>query len=237
MLLNGKSAVIYGAHNPIGASVAKAFAKAGATVYLAGRSPSRLQPVANDIRGAGGAAEVAEVDPLDMHSVSEHLHEVGVQHGTVDVSLNLAFLGIEGATRLCNLSDEQFDAATFTRVRSNFVTTAAAVKVMAYQGRGIVLAAAVPEKAAPVGTMAGQAIGSAAIGALCQQLRLDVGNFGVRIAYIPDVTVTEDDFVEEIFRVLASLPMASPSPREVLPQTEAPSGSAQAEVPAGVATG
>ena len=39
MLLSGKSVVIYGATNPIGATVARAFAEEGAAVYLAGRSP------------------------------------------------------------------------------------------------------------------------------------------------------------------------------------------------------
>jgi 3-oxoacyl-[acyl-carrier protein] reductase len=211
VLLSGKSVVIYGATNPIGATVARAFAEEGAAVYLAGRSPARLQPIARDILDAGGAAEVAEVDPLDMTSVSEHLHRVGVQHGTVDFSLNLAFLGIESAARLCNLTAEQFDAATFTRIRSNFVTAAAAVKAMAYQGRGTVLAIAVPERATSVGAMDGPAIGSAAIGALCEQLQADVGSFGVRIIYLADASGSAEELVAKLVRVLASPPTSSPS--------------------------
>jgi 3-oxoacyl-[acyl-carrier protein] reductase len=236
MLLNGKSAVIYGANNPTGASVARAFAKEGATVYLAGRSTGRLQPVAREILDSGGAADVAEVDPLDANSVSEHLHQVVIKHGTVDISLNLAFLGIEGAARLCNLTEEQFDAAAFTRVRSNFVTSAAAVKLMAYQGRGIVLATAVPERAAPVGTMAGQAIGSATIGALCQQLHLDVGNFGVRIVYVADVAACEEDLIEKLLGVLAGLPATASSTAGMVREPAASIGSPHAETPAGVAT-
>jgi 3-oxoacyl-[acyl-carrier protein] reductase len=214
MQLNGKSAVIYGAHTPTGASVARAFAKEGATVYLAGRSTSRLQPVAREILNAGGAVEVAMVDPLEPESVSEHLHQVVVKHGAVDVSLNLAFQGIEGAARLVNLTDEQFAAATFTRIRSNFVTMAAAARTMAYQGRGVVLATAV-DRVSPEGELAGQAIGSAAIEALSEQLRADVGSFGVRFAYLADVPDSEEELVEELFEILATVPWSSPSPREL----------------------
>ena len=210
MQLDGKSAVIYGANTPSGASVARSFARAGATVFLAGRSTSRLQPAARAILNAGGAVEVAQVDPLDPKSVSEHLHRVAVKHGSVDLSLNLAFLGIEGATRLCNLSDEQFAAATFTRVRSNFVTTAAAAREMAYQGRGIILATASPDPASAEGKMAGPAIGSAAIEALCQQLRNDVGPFGVRVAFLADVLPSEEGLVDGLLEVLATLPSPPP---------------------------
>lgn len=195
MQLLGKSAVIYGASNPIGSSFARTLAKQGATVYLAGRSPGRLEPVAGEILSSGGAAEVAQVDPLDAKSVSEHLHQVVVRHGTLDLSLNLAFLGIQGATRLCNLNEVQFDASTFTRVRSNFVTMAAAASEMAYQGRGIIMATAAPPRAAPVGTLAGEAIGDAAIEALCQQLRIDIGSFGVRIAYLAEAPASEADLL------------------------------------------
>jgi 3-oxoacyl-[acyl-carrier protein] reductase len=235
MLLSGKSAVIYGANNPTGASVARAFANEGAKVFLAGRSTGRLDLVAREIQAAGGAVEVAEVDPLDLKSVADHLHQVAVEHGTVDISLNLAFLGIEGAARLCNLTHEQFDAAAFTRVRSNFVTSAAAVKVMAYQGGGTILATAVPEKASPVGTGAGQTIGSAAIGALCEQLFLDVGSFGVQIQYVGDVPASEEDLIEKLFQALVRRPAASSAPGRTGMETSSPTYAAQIEAPAGVA--
>jgi 3-oxoacyl-[acyl-carrier protein] reductase len=62
MVLEGKKAVIYGGGGAIGGAVARAFAGAGARVYLAGRTKARLEKVANDI---GDAAGVAEVDALD----------------------------------------------------------------------------------------------------------------------------------------------------------------------------
>lgn len=235
MRLHGKSAVIYGANSPAGTSVARAFAKEGATVYLAGRSTDRLQPVAREILNLGGAVEVAKVDPLDPESVAEHLHQVVMKHGKVDVSLNLAFLAVEGATRLCNLTDEQFAASAFTRVRSNFVTTAAAVREMAYQGQGLVIATSAPEPTGKDGKMAGQIIGNAAIEALCDQMRSDVGSFGVKLAYLAAVPTSGEELVEMLLRLLTSIPATSPKRPEDyrgtsesgrFPSAEGPAGSA-----------
>ena len=53
MLLEGKNAVIYGGGGAIGGAVARAFAREGARVFLAGRT---LDRVAEDIRSVGGAA-------------------------------------------------------------------------------------------------------------------------------------------------------------------------------------
>lgn len=46
MLLQGKSAVIYGAGGSIGGAVAQAFASEGARVFLAGRTAAKLDAVA-----------------------------------------------------------------------------------------------------------------------------------------------------------------------------------------------
>jgi 3-oxoacyl-[acyl-carrier protein] reductase len=236
MQLHGKSAVLYGANNPTGAFVARAFADAGATVYLAGRTAERLQPLADEIVAAGGTALVAQVDPLDPKSVSEHLHQVSTQHGSVDVTLNLAFLGMEGPVRLCNLTGEQFAATTFTRVLSNFVTMAAASSEMAYQGRGTILATAGPGRTDPFGKLAGQAVGSAAIDALCQQLRQDVGSYGVRVAYLADECASAEDLVAELFRVLATEPPAPLPTAEMALESVLSRRSLRTEVPASGST-
>jgi NAD(P)-dependent dehydrogenase (short-subunit alcohol dehydrogenase family) len=60
--LHDKNAVVYGAAGSMGGAVARAFAREGATVFLAGRTLAKLDMVAEEIRAAGGAAETAEVD-------------------------------------------------------------------------------------------------------------------------------------------------------------------------------
>jgi NAD(P)-dependent dehydrogenase (short-subunit alcohol dehydrogenase family) len=46
MMLENKTAVIYGGGGAIGGAVARAFASAGARVYLAGRTAERLEAAA-----------------------------------------------------------------------------------------------------------------------------------------------------------------------------------------------
>ena len=49
MLLKNKNAIIYGAGGSIGGSVARAFAREGATVYLVGRTRDTLDKVAKEL--------------------------------------------------------------------------------------------------------------------------------------------------------------------------------------------
>src|SRR4029077_7765248 len=74
MLLDQKTAVVYGAGGAIGSAVARAYAREGAEVHLAGRTRVTLEEVAQRIRHHGGAAHVAEVDVLDRAAVTRHAH-------------------------------------------------------------------------------------------------------------------------------------------------------------------
>ena len=60
MMLKDKVAVIYGAAGAVGSTAAHAFAREGASVFLTGRSTSKLNKVAQEISSAGLRAEVAE---------------------------------------------------------------------------------------------------------------------------------------------------------------------------------
>ena len=79
MLLKDKNAVIYGGGGSIGSAVASAFAREGARVFLAGRTPESLEEVAEQIRSAGGVAETAQVDALDETAVDEHADAVATK--------------------------------------------------------------------------------------------------------------------------------------------------------------
>ena len=81
-LLDGKTALIYGGGGAVGGAVARAFAAEGATVHIAGRTESRLEKVARDIREAGGTAETAVVDALDEEQVDAFVNRVAKKSKT-----------------------------------------------------------------------------------------------------------------------------------------------------------
>ena len=60
MLLEHKRVVIYGACGAIGGAVARAFAREGARLFLAGRTLATLDVVARDISVVGGAAKTTQ---------------------------------------------------------------------------------------------------------------------------------------------------------------------------------
>ncbi|HXF64720.1 MAG TPA: SDR family NAD(P)-dependent oxidoreductase, partial [Caldilineaceae bacterium] len=109
MLLKGKHAVIYGAGGHIGGSVARAFAREGAKVFLTGRTQTKLEAVAEEITGAGGAAEVAVVDALDPQAIEQHLDEIVRKVGSIDISFNAIWIrGDLQGTPLLQMAHEDF---------------------------------------------------------------------------------------------------------------------------------
>src|SRR5919205_2045305 len=80
MLLKDKNAVIYGGGGSIGGAAARAFAREGANVFLAGRTEEKLKAVADET-----GARYAVVDALDPEQVEAHAAAIG----RIDVSFNV----------------------------------------------------------------------------------------------------------------------------------------------------
>jgi NAD(P)-dependent dehydrogenase (short-subunit alcohol dehydrogenase family) len=139
MLLEGKNAVIYGGGGTIGSAVARAFAREGARVHLAGRTADKLEAVAQAIRSEGGAAETAVVDALDEQSVDAHADAVASGFGSLDVSFNLISHGNVQGTPLADMTLTDFERPVITAVRTMFITSRAAARHMIRQGSGVIL--------------------------------------------------------------------------------------------------
>ena len=153
MLLEGKVAVVYGAGGSIGAPTARAFAREGARVSLAGRTRARLAPVAAAIAAAGGAADVAEVDALDEAAVEAHLAGVVEAAGRIDVLFNAIGMEDVQGRPLTEMAFEDFFRPIAKAARSQFLTARAAGRQMASQGAGVIITvtAGPPEATANVG--------------------------------------------------------------------------------------
>lgn len=139
MLLEGKVAVIYGGGGSIGGAVATAFAREGATVHLAGRTPERLEAVAGTIRRAGGQAHTARLDALDEKAVDEHAAGIAAASGRLDISLNVIQHGDVQGTAIAEMDVEDYLRPVVTAVRTTFLTARAAARHMIKQGSGVIL--------------------------------------------------------------------------------------------------
>jgi 3-oxoacyl-[acyl-carrier protein] reductase len=192
MLLEQKTAIVYGAGGPVGSAVAEAFAAEGAHVHLAGRTKARLEPVAERINGSGGEADVAELDVLDRSAAERHAAAVA-DAGGIDICFNaVANDDIQGSF-LTDLSLADFLQPVEKAVSAHFTIATTVARHMAESGGGVILCMAGGREAIP--RLGGSHVAWAALAGLCRQLAADLGPHGIRVAWLlsPGSTDSEDD--------------------------------------------
>jgi NAD(P)-dependent dehydrogenase (short-subunit alcohol dehydrogenase family) len=198
--LDNKNAIVYGAAGAIGGAVARAFARAGARVFLTGRTLGSLELVAEDIAAAGGAAETAEVDASDQASVAAHAEHVVATAGSIDVSFNAVSYRTVQNIPLIEMSLEDFMAPSTGSFRTHFITATTAARHMSEQGSGVIVLLSATSALESRHQMGGFNLACAGIEALTRSLAGEVGRHGVRVVALrPNFTpetvpgLTDDD--------------------------------------------
>lgn len=181
MLLEHKNAVIYGGGGAIGGAVARAFAREGARVFLAGRTLAPLEEVAEAIRAGGGAAETAQVDALDEIAVDTHADAMAAEAGGIDISFNLISHGDVQGTPMAEMELDDFTRPVVTAVTTLFLTSRAAARHMIRQGSGVILAFGGEGDPLRDYYIGGFQVGLHAMEAMRRQLAAELGRHGVRV--------------------------------------------------------
>lgn len=99
-------AVVTGAGSGIGRATAMALGEAGYSLFLAGRSRSRLGPVADRLRSLGVDAEPLILDLASLSSVSQAVRSLPKATPTIEVLVNNAGVGINRR----GLTEDGFEA-------------------------------------------------------------------------------------------------------------------------------
>ncbi len=191
MLLKDKNAVVYGAGGSLGAAVARRFAQEGARVFLAGRTASRLDAVAERIRADGGSADVAELDALDERAVDAHADEIAAATGSLDISFNLISHGYVQGTPMAEMALDDYLDPVAAAVRTNFLTWRATSRHMVAQGGGVILVfggEGPPPRGAHLGSLQ---VALHAVEAMRRQLSAELGANGVRVVTLRTGGVAE----------------------------------------------
>jgi 3-oxoacyl-[acyl-carrier protein] reductase len=181
VLLEGKIAVIYGGGGSIGGAAARAFAREGATVYLAGRTLATLEEVAKDIRSAGGTARTAAVDALDERAVDEHADLVALEAGGIDISFNVIAHPYTHGTPMAEMDVEDYVRPVATAVRTMFLTARAAARHMVQRGSGVILAFGGSGDPLRDYYIGGTQVAFEAMESMRRQLSAELGPQGVRV--------------------------------------------------------
>jgi len=181
MLLDTKTAIVYGAGGAIGSAVARAYAREGADVHLVGRTLATLEEVAQRIRHDGGAAHLAQVDVLDRAAVAQHAEAVAASGG-IDICFNATSNDDVQGTPLLAMQFEEFLRPVTKAVTAHFNIATAVGRHMTRRSRGVILVMAGGREAIP--RLGGSHVAWAALAGLCRQLAAEFGPHGVRVSWL-----------------------------------------------------
>ncbi|UWX96812.1 SDR family oxidoreductase [Arthrobacter zhaoxinii] len=181
MDLSGKNAVIYGGGGGIGSAVAQAFAREGARVFLAGRTPGPLEAVAERIRQAGGTADTALLDATNARAVNEHADDVVAAAGSLDISMNVIQHGDVQGTPMAEMSVADYLRPVATAVETIFLTSQAAARHMMRQRSGVILVFGGSGDPVPGLFLGGLQTAFEAMESMRRQLSSELGSYGIRV--------------------------------------------------------
>jgi len=143
--LAGKVALVTGGSRGIGAGIAKALAKHGASVAITyTKGAEAAAKVVKEIEGTGGKALAIQADSLDAAAVKASVAKTVEKFGRLDILVNNAGTAIPKPFEEATL--EEIDLMFNLNVRAAMVATQAALKHMKEGGRVIMIGSCVGEK-------------------------------------------------------------------------------------------
>jgi NAD(P)-dependent dehydrogenase (short-subunit alcohol dehydrogenase family) len=180
-MLANKTAIIYGGGGAIGGAIARAFAREGARVFLAGRTLSKLAKVAADISAEGGEAEVTEIDAFDEEAVKAHADLVAAKTGGIDIALNAIGLYHVQGTPFLDLTLDDYAFPIIAYAQAHFITARAVAWQMAKRKSGVILTLSTPGGDLPGTGYLGFGVACAAIEGFSRLLACELAPSGIRV--------------------------------------------------------
>lgn len=126
--LNNKVAIITGASQGIGRTIALVFAKSGANVICIARSESKIKELCFEITDQGGQASPIACDVGDGDAYANAIKSVANEYGKLDILINNA--GITRDALLMRMNDTQWDEVLNTNLKGAFHGMKSAIRPM-----------------------------------------------------------------------------------------------------------
>ena len=197
MQLRNRNAIIYGAAGSLGSTVAKALARAGATVLVTGHRIGPVKTLAAEIVAAGGRAEAAQVDALDQKGVEHCVSDFAHRSGTLDISFNAIAWKDRQGTPLVEMALADFVRPVRIAMETQFITSTAAGRIMKQQQSGVILSLTATPGGIGYPNVGGFGPACCAVEGFSRDLAAELGPHGVRVVNIrsggsPDSRVFRD---------------------------------------------
>lgn len=135
--LNGKTAIVTGAGQGIGAGIARVFAAEGANVVVATRSADNGQATVDAITGTGGQANLVAIDVREDKAVRDLVAHTVATCGGLDIMVHNA--AAFGKARTDSFDPVLYQKIQDTNLRAAFTLSEAAIPHMRHGGGGRLL--------------------------------------------------------------------------------------------------
>ncbi|OYO10850.1 NADP-dependent 3-hydroxy acid dehydrogenase YdfG [Propionibacteriaceae bacterium ES.041] len=173
--LTGRTALVSGGGNGLGAAIARTLDAAGIRVIITGRALEKLTRVAAELGGRPRVETVDVSDPVQVEELAERLSDE-----RIDVLVNNA--GIAGPVApLIEIEPEQWDEVFDINVRGTYLMCRAFLPPMIERGTGDVINIASVSGKRPLIRRTPYCASKMAVIGLTQTLAFEVGPSGVRV--------------------------------------------------------
>lgn len=186
MTFQGKIVLVTGSSRGIGASIARGFAREGATVvvnYV--RNESAAQQVVHSCVEAGGDAWAIQADVTSEAAVNDLMEQIMMETGKIDVVVNNAFkpyvFNPEERRMAWELTWEDYQSQLDGALRSTHYVCQAVLPVMRRQGRGSIINMVSDLVERPVIPYHDYTTAKTALVGYSRNLAAELGPFGIRV--------------------------------------------------------
>ena len=135
--LNNKIAIVTGASQGIGETIAVEMAKSGANVFCLARNKNALESTINKIISNGDKASAYSCDISDNEQFNNIVTDIFKEYGSIDILVNNA--GITNDTLLMRMSDDQWDSVLNINLKGSFTCTRSVIKYMMKKKSGRII--------------------------------------------------------------------------------------------------
>ena len=188
---SGQVALVAGGTGGLGRAVSLAFQNDGAQVVVTYRKQQEFDALSHAAEGGGSRLEGHRIDVTDEAAVNQLIENILAQHGRLDALVNTVG-GYAGGVKLWEMETEVLDRMLALNLRSGYVLSRAAVRVMLKQGRGAIVNVAAKAALDHPGGAAAYSASKAGALALLDSLAAELKGTGVWVnTILPSIIDTE----------------------------------------------
>lgn len=196
-MVDEKIALVVGAGNATGGSVAKRFAREGFTVCVTRRNREKLDPLVSEIKGDGGKVHAFGSDTRREEQVESLIKYIESEIGPIEVAVynvggNVRFGILETTSRVYR---KVWEMTCF----GGFLTGREVAKFMANRERGTIIFTGATASLRGADGYAAFAGGKHALRALAQSMARELGPRGIHVAHVVIDGAIDTEWIAEMF--------------------------------------